>query len=108
MRSISVELELAACDDHGRSADLHPPDLVAKADTGVACEMDRERPRGGAGRRILLDAEAGCEHPGLPTGAGAGEAADADPLQLAERGEVGVQPGDRGLAVELDVDVEGR
>src|SRR6266702_6617771 len=91
MRSISVELELAACDDHGRSADLHPPDLVggpicpgvqdrrapdlgalpdfdlvAKADTGMACEMDRQRPRRRARGGILLNPQVGCEHPGLP------------------------------------------
>ncbi len=42
-------------------------DLVAERDPAVTSEMDRERPRSRAGRRILGNAEARGEHPGLPS-----------------------------------------
>ena len=94
------EAELAARHDDGRAADLEPPpvgepatrvqrrrppeldalvdlDLVAEADPSVPGEMERERPGGRAGRRILGDAVGRDEDARLPALAVAREAVGA-------------------------------
>src|SRR3954470_9688093 len=107
---IALDAELAASHDDGGAADfdaldrigravdarverrgpadllaLRDLDLVAERDAAVPGEMERERPRGGAGGGVLCDAEHRAEHPRRPGEAVAGEAVDA---VGAERGEL--------------------
>src|SRR5208283_726648 len=128
--SAIAERELAARDDHGGAADLDQLDLLTRAldprtqlrgtpdlgalgdldllaelDRAVASQVQRERPGGGTGRRVLGDSDRGCEHARLPVGAGAGEAAH---VVAAERGQgsvVGRERRNGRLVLERDVDV---
>src|SRR5581483_12499916 len=81
-------------------------DLLAERDLPVPGQVDRQRTRRRAGRRILGDAEAGGEHPGLPHGVAAGETVHAE--IVVEGGQfrpVRGQLGHLALIAKPDVDV---
>ena len=106
--------ELAARDDDRRAADLDSPpasgrprrastaarsprpgdlDLVAEPDPSVPGEVERERPRGRAGRRILGDPVRRDEDARLPALAVAREAAvPYGPSATARRGRAAAPP----------------
>ncbi len=67
-------------------------DLVAEGDPPVPRDVERERPRGRARRRVLCDRTAGHEHPRLPPGPRACDRVDAEQLVVVgQPPEVGLQ-----------------
>ena len=80
-------------------------DLVAERDPPVTRQMERERPGGRAGRRILRDAVGRDEDARLPALAVAGEAARSVGIELQQRGDVGAERGHGRGRAELDEDV---
>src|SRR5450759_3680306 len=75
-----VRRAVDACVERREAADLRALGdlyLVAERDASVSREVQRERPCGGAGRRILGHAEPRSEHPRLPGQPVACEAVDA-------------------------------